>query len=1128
MQIKNETLIFSPSDLITFMESPFASYMEHALLLDPGIRCLIDAEDPILKTLQTKGYQHEDEFLKRLQKDGRQTVIIQNRNVETAKDLTLEAMKAGVEVIAQGYLERKNFGGYADFLIKVPVESDLGDFSYEVWDTKLSKKLKPYFAVQLCCYAEMLEEVQGIPPTNISVVLGTKEIVPLRVSAYSAYYRSAKKAFLKYHDQWSLDQTADPAASRSYGRWSEYAEKLLHDRRHLCMVANITRSQIKRLQNAGIKTIDELAQTADINVANISREILDRLQSQAELQVASENKDIPLTLIRSHDGERKIGLSLLPPSSKDDIFFDLEGFPLIDGGLEYLWGATYFDKNEPRQFRDFWAHNQKEEKQALEEFIDWVFALWLKNPDMHIYHYGAYEVTALRRLMGRYGTREHAIDTLLRNKVFVDLYNIVRNGLLVGEPSYSIKNIEQIYRGKRQTSVGSGGDSVVVYAEWRANPDGQTWKDSEALNSIRDYNRDDCDSTQELTEWLRGEQTKQGLSYSDPLSHDQVSPIEEETETTLLRDKLLDMAEAEPIVIKQSVLRNLAWALEFHRRENKPTWWRHFERLGLTDVDLYDDLDCLVGLIRTDTAPYLPTKRSRHKAFEYSFDANQPFKGPSASFYILGDELKTIRFESYDPQEGLIRLKSNHEPPRRITLIPNDFVNPDPIPSAILDVIDGLLETNFKPCAIVDFLFRQPPRLKEPKGGPILEEGIEGDELIASIMGSVNNLNDSYLCIQGPPGAGKTYTARHIIADLIKRGHRIGITSNSHKAIVNLMQGVAVELQSEEAAGKFLKIGGDKEDPIFELQNVFYKSSVKNCKDELNLPSLCLGGTAWFFCNRLLTEQEETEKLDYLFIDEAGQVPTANLIGMSRSSRNIILMGDQMQLGHPTQGSHPGEIGGSVLEYLLEDNATIDPDLGIFLPKSYRMHPDLCELISNQVYDGRLNSAASTSRHVIDLPKDTIPKTAGIHFLPVEHEGNTQGSAEEVATISRLVENLIGCRFWNGKNITWEDILFVAPYNYQVNLLRSALPSEARIGTVDRFQGQEAPIVIISMCTSDASESPRGTDFLFSKNRLNVALSRAQSLAILVGSPTLATTQVNNLKQMELVNFYSEITEACS
>ncbi|MEK9685492.1 MAG: TM0106 family RecB-like putative nuclease [Rhodospirillaceae bacterium] len=1128
MRVKNETLFFSPSDLITFMESPFASYMDHALLLDPGLRSLIDQEDPILQTLQTKGYQHEDDFLKQLQKDGKQPVIIENRDIDIAKDLTLKAMKAGAEVIAQGYLERNNFGGYADFLIKVPIKSDLGDFSYEVWDTKLSKKLKPYFAVQLCCYAEMLETVQGILPTNISVVLGSQEIFPLRVSAYSAYYRSLKKAFLKYHDKWSPDEPADPAESRSYGRWSEYAEELLRDRRHLCMVANITGSQIKRIQSAGITTIDELAQTTDLHIPNISSEILDRLRSQAALQVASEKNDTPLTLVRPHDGARKMGLSLLPPSSKDDIFFDLEGFPLIDGGLEYLWGATYFDQSATRQFRDFWAHNQQEEKQALEDFIDWVFALWLKNPDMHIYHYGAYEVTALRRLMGRYGTREHEIDTLLRNKVFVDLYNIVRNGLLVGEPSYSIKNIEQIYRGKRETSVGSGGDSVVVYAEWRTNPDGQNWKDSEALNSIREYNKDDCDSTQELTDWLRGEQTKQGLSYSDPLSHDGFSPIEEETETTLLRDKLLDMAEAEPVVLKQSVLRNLAWALEFHRRENKPTWWRHFERLGLTDADLYDDLDCLVGLKRTDTAPYLPTKRSRHKAFEYSFDSNQPFKGPSARFYVLGEDRQTVGLESFDSRAGLIRLKSDQELPPVMTLIPDEFVRPDPIPEAIFNVIENLLETNFGPCAIVDFLFRQAPRLRELKGGTILEEGVEGDELIASIKGSVKNLNDSYLCIQGPPGAGKTYTARHIIADLIKRGHRIGITSNSHKAIVNLMQGVAVELQSEKAEGKFLKIGGDKGDPIFDIQNVFYRSSVKDCKNELNLRGLCIGGTAWFFCNRLFTDEEVTEKLDYLFIDEAGQVPTANLIGMSRSSKNIILMGDQMQLGHPTQGSHPGEIGKSVLEYLLEDNATISPHLGIFLPKSYRMHPDLCKLISNQVYDGRLNSAARTSSHVIDVPKNTIPKTAGIHFLPVEHEGNTQGSPEEVATISRLIEDLIGCRFWNGNNITWEDILLVAPYNYQVNLLRSALPSEARIGTVDRFQGQEAPIVIISMCTSDASESPRGIDFLFSKNRLNVALSRAQSLAILVGSPKLANTQVNNLRQMELVNFYSEITEACS
>ncbi len=284
-----------------------------------------------------------------------------------------------------------------------------------------------------------------------------------------------------------------------------------------------------------------------------------------------------------------------------------------------------------------------------------------------------------------------------------------------------------------------------------------------------------------------------------------------------------------------------------------------------------------------------------------------------------------------------------------------------------------------------------------------------------------------------------------------------------------------------------------------------------------------MGGTAWAFCNNRVKDY-----FDYLFIDEAGQVSVANLIGMSQSCDNIILMGDQMQLGQPIQGSHPGESGLSILDYLLEGQATIPDDMGFFLPKTYRMHPDVCSLISAQVYEGRLSSDEKTIKHRVKTRGPLITKEAGICFIAVEHDGNAQASDEEVEQIRVLTDELRGSEFWPDEHgekryIDWNDILFVAPYNYQVNKLRAVLGDEARIGSVDKFQGQEAPIVILSMCASDASESPRGIDFLFSKNRLNVALSRAQSLAIVVGNPKLANTPVNNLKQMELVNFYCEV-----
>ena len=1130
MQFKNEAIFFSPSDLITFLESPFASHMERLLLEDKSQSSLLDPKDAMLMNLQKKGYEHESAFLSSLISDGKNVLEIENEKNDLMLSKTKDAMAKGIDVIAQAYLQLDNFGGIADFLIKVPGKSTFGDYHYEVWDTKLSKKMKPYFAVQLCSYAEMLENEQGIKPEKVAIVLGDKKIIHLRTQDYFAYYSLLKSSFISFHKNWKTSNQPDPADSKSHGRWSQYAKKNLEERRHLSLIANITRTQIKRLEVAGINTIDETASLSVQSVPKLSKDILDRLKAQAELQILSEGKQKPSYKVLSHDRERSLGLSLLPPHSNLDIFFDIEGFPHVEGGLEYLWGATYFKELGDRQFKDFWGHNVEQEKKAFTDFVDWAFARWREDPSMHIYHYGSYEVTALRRLMGSNGVREYEVDTLLRNEVFVDLYNIVRHGVLIGEPSYSIKNVEHIYRDNRDTEVSSGGDSIVVYEEWRSNPDGFTWQTSQVLKAIRDYNIDDCNSTQELAEWLRSEQLSHEINYSRISAEDvDVKEAEEETDATQLRDKLLNNSLSEPDEKKQAVFKNLAWLLEFHKRENKPTWWKLYDRLSLTEIDLHDDMECLVGLKRTSREPFLHKPRARNQTYEYSFDKNQPFKGHSKSFYVLGEDRLKLTTISFDPDEGIICLQSKDAPPDRISLVPDQFISPAPIPNAIQDVIEVNLETDFAPSAINDFLFRKTPRFLNGPKNPILEPNLSADAFIKSIILAANELDNSYLCIQGPPGAGKTFTARKVIGDLIAKGKRIGISSNSHKAIINLMDGVADHLIENDITGKLIKIGSNDEDPFFSKKNVTHRKDAKACGNELNDSSLCIGGTAWLFCNSALTEEQGVKLFDYLFIDEAGQVSVANLVGMSRIAKNIILMGDQMQLGQPIQGSHPDESGQSILDYLLQDQATISPEMGVFLPKTYRMHPDVCSIVSSQVYDSRLISAEVTSKHIVNIPSDILPIKHGIHFIPVSHEGNTQGSEEEVDVIKGLAQKLINVPYWPDKegkeqrNIGWSDILFVAPYNYQVNLLKAALNSDARVGSVDKFQGQEAPIVFISMCASNASESPRGIDFLFSKNRLNVAISRAQALVIVVGSPHLATTPVNNIRQMELVNFYAEI-----
>ena len=1132
MQFRDGTILFSPSDLGTYMTSSFASHMERQMLDDPGLKNLIDPDDPMLSILQKKGYEHEDAFFEDFKEKYEDVRKIERASPESMRAQTHAAMSDGAEVIAQAYLNLGNFAGHADFLVKVPGKSKFGDYQYDVWDTKLARKAKPYFAIQLCCYAEILEPKQGIRPENVFVALGSGETKSLRVQDYFAYYRALKSSFLAFQESFDKGNAPDPADNASHGRWSKYAQKILAERRDLSLVANITRSQTKRLQAAGIDTIDQLATTKDGSIRKLNDAVFGKLKDQAALQIASEGKKKPIYNVLPHSPEAVRGLSLVPPHSPSDLFFDLEGYPLIEGGLEYLWGATYFDEDGNRTFRDFWAHDHAEERQAFIGFVDWAFERWQRDPTMHVYHYASYEMTALRRLMGHKGTHEHKVDTFLRNHVFVDLYNVVSQGIIVGEPSYSIKNIERLYRDKRETEVTSGGDSIVVYEEWRNQPDGMTWQTSDVLNAIRDYNIDDCDSTQELTEWLRNEQRVHGIEYAGPEIDEDAEIPEEDSDTARFRDQLLARAEAEDDADRKRVLKNLAWLLEFHNRENKPTWWKLFERLGKTEADLHDDMDCLAGLRRTSTEPYLQTPRARNKVYEYAYDVNQQFKGHAGMFYVLGHEGMKVESIGGSLDDGLVSLKYKDDLPERISLIPDGFVNPKTISAAIHAVAETLVTDEFPDCAITDFLFRRPPRFSSPRS-PIVEGEGGTDGYLRGVIAAANALDNSCLCIQGPPGAGKTYTAKHIIGDLLAKRRRVGISSNSHSAIINLMKDVSDLLLEEDTEARLIKVGGDKTDPVFGRPNVEYRGNPKACVDDARQAALCIGGTAWFFSNPLFSPDREDgdpiEPFDYLFVDEAGQVSMANLVAMSRSCRNIILMGDQMQLGQPTQGTHPDESGQSALEYLLQGQVTIAPDMGIFLPKTFRMHPDVCEVISNQVYNGRLDSDSQTLKHVIDVKGPLVTQKSGIKFFPVPHEGNTQGSEEEVALIRQISEELIGNATWPqigddpARKLTWDDILFVAPYNYQVNLLKTSLGPGALVGSVDRFQGKEAPVVIISMCASDASESPRGIDFLFSKNRLNVAISRAQALAIVVGSPRLATTPVNNLNQMELVNFFAEV-----
>jgi predicted RecB family nuclease len=1102
---KNNSLVFSPTDLTRFWESEFVSWMDRFHLEYPGTY-IKDADDSMKKVLQSHGHQHEASTIARKTAAGLKICTIDTKSA-TAYEDTVAAMTSGVDIIYQARLQKAPFSGWADFLIRAADNSGaskLGGYHYEVWDTKLSSKMKPYFILQLAAYAEMLAEVQGVRPEHIGIILGNGDEHRLRLDDYYFYYLEVKQAFLNWQENFDPTKRPDPEAYRQFSHWQSEAKKIITAQDALIQVAHLNTTQAKTLKKSGIMTMTQLAGTAVTTVPRIADAVFAHLKIQAKLQLSSRGKERPDFLIRTENPQA--GLYRLPKESAGDVFFDIEGFPLAQDGLEYLWGNTYIEAGK-KCFKDFWAHNAAEEKKALEDFIDWVYARWKKHPDMHIYHYANYEIAVLRRLMGRYATKEHQVDQLLRNEVFVDLYAVVRHGLFIGEPRYSIKNIEHLYRGKRQGEVTDGGASVEFYQHWLATQDGKTWEDSKYLKAIREYNIDDCDSTMELVIWLREQQTIHKIPTALPRTYSE-APASEAQDLNELREQL----ESRKIDFPEAEL--LSHLTDFYRREDKPMWWKFFDRLAELPEELYYDADCLSGLSAYDTAESQGRKYRR----VYAFDKNQESKLTADDKVVHQfDPTKNVEVEDICFDRGFVALsgKTLEHLPDQLTVVPHDYINKAALRKSLLEFCSNWLANPKCKNAVTAFLRRSLPRLNEHSAGtPIVSD----EDIINSAIKAVLNMDHATLCIQGPPGTGKTYTAEHLILALVEKGFRIGVTSNSHKAINNLLIRAANRCHEAKFKTGFCKVSSREETEIDEHPLIDTVNSAKdlNITEQLQV----IGGTAWAFASDTLAG-----RLDYLFVDEAGQMSIANLIAVSRATKNIVIMGDQMQLAQPIQGSHPMESGLSVLDYYLQDHPTIPNELGIFLPTSFRMHSDICDFISQAVYENRLKNAPECQKQAIDIAgsKHLVKKT-GISFIPVDHEGNLQSSEEECEVIAEIYSDLLGRSYTNSKgevrSITSDDILIVAPYNLQVRKIQAALGNRARVGSVDKFQGQEAPVVILSMCCSDASNSHRGIEFLFSKNRLNVAISRAQIAAIVVGHPRLAMTHASSVEQIAQINMF--------
>jgi len=1023
-------------------------------------------------------------------------------------------MKAGAEVIYQGVLfDGVRWRGHSDFLRRVERPSALGPFSYEVADTKLARRVKPYFLLQLCFYSQLVEAIQGLAPEWMHVVLGTRESQSFRVAEFAAYYRSVKCGFESVVDAGVSSTYPEPVEHCALCRWEEHCVAQRERDDHLSLVARIQRSQRTQLVEQGVTTVAQLAAAEPTNrPPRIGKTTFESLRAQARLQVEQRGRgELRYELLPP---EQDCGFAHLPKPSEGDVFFDMEGDPFFDDGLEYLFGLV--SASNMSKFTAFWAEDRSSEKQAFEQFIDFVIERLERFPDLHVYHYASYEASAIKRLMGLHATREEEVDRLLRGRVLVDLYTVVRQGLRVGQPNYSIKSIEAFYMGKRDTEVAEGGDSIVAFEQFLETGD------RSLLESIERYNEDDCRSTHLLREWLldRRDEAIQTFGREIPWKAPP-EPYEPDPDLQAALDALHaaltagvpdDDADRDD---DQSARWLMAQLIDYHRREAKPSWWAYFERLEADEEQLTEvDNEALGRLTVVDVAPIPLPPPSRSVIHTLRFPAQEHKIAPGKADDPATE--KTVTVESLDNATGTLRIRRAAQSagePLPHALIPGKPYGTEDQRAALRrlaqDVVARGLDAPGRYNALRQILRGEIPSTTARSPGETLQIGafdLEDAKRIA------DGLQDSYLFIQGPPGSGKTYTGAHLILHLIEQGNRVGVASGSHAAIHNLLTEVE-DCAPVGASFRGLKKYSD-EGNLYESERGLIGNS-KDIADFAGGGYDLIAGTAWLFCR-----EEMDSTLDYLFIDEAGQISLADALAMGTCARNVILLGDPQQLAQVSQAVHPPGAGVSVLEHLLGEHTTIPPELGLFLDKTRRMHPDVCRFISKAIYEDRLESFADCTNQHIEAPG--LLSGTGIRYVPTIHEGNTRESPEEAEAIKALIEDLLRGDYTKQDGTSGplapEQIMVVSPYNAQVRCLRKELPDGVRVGTVDKFQGQEAAVCFFSMATSSGEEIPRHLEFLFSRNRLNVAISRARCLAVLVCNPALLEIRCRTAEQMRLLN----------
>lgn len=1100
--------LLTPSKITAWLDCPHYLTLQNEV--DEGLRARPRAAfGSFARLLLAKGEEHEQACLAYYRDSGKSVLEVPERRAdESFEDWVARSgnpFHENWDIVYQMPFIHGGVRGIADFVLRVQ-DPLSGSITHEPVDAKLARAdAKPGHILQLCFYADAIAALTGSQPEHMHVWLGSGRIERFRVDDFSPYWRRLRRQLTAVLTAGpTSDTVAQPCPHCDFCEFQPTCEQQWRDADALHYVAGIRKADIDALAAVDVRTLADLALHSD-SVDGLKAERLEKIVQQAALQAQARVHDgtPPHRVVPAGDDlEWGRGFEKLPMPDQGDVFIDFEGHPFwrADAGLFFLFGLLELGDDGQWQYRTWWAHNQDDEATAVSDFVQYLVERRERFPDMHAYHYNHTERSSLVSLSQIYGVVEGPLTALVETGLFVDLLLVARNSIQAGTESYGLKALEQLTAFQRSHEIDKGAGAVLQYEAFMSSGD------QNDLEAIAVYNEDDVRATLALRDWL--------VEQRPPDTDWRSARIEFEEKRPEINERIARLQEF-PAGSNEHYLGDV---MGYWRREWSAYITPKVASLQGDSARLLEDREAIaelknIGLIERFNAKGEPAPALMRFVFPSQDLTSFPRKGGNVVFIDpegkkFFAEIARLDRESFELDlKWPAKLLEAAVVPGSVVL--HDFVWADPKPEALSAFAGDLLDGGATNPVTLSMLRRDLPSFTTA-GGPA---GGSFTDNLDDMRQWVTNIDRSCVAVQGPPGTGKTYSAAHLIHALIRNGKRVGISANTHVAIDNVLKEV---LKTFAALGDAETLRAVRKIPSGATRQfaplIKYTTDNKPCANtKYNL----VAGTTWLFASAAMRDSP----VDVLLIDEAGQLSLADALAASTSAHGLVLLGDPLQLSQVVQADHPHNSGRSVLEHILGEAITMPDNRGVFLSETRRMHDDVCGFISNQIYEGKLTAHP-------DCKRQSTAAGTGLRWLRADHRGCGTYSEQEAYLIADEIERLIGTTWVNfegdEKPLSAEDFMVVAPFNDQVRTISDKLESSdvtagVSVGTVDKFQGREAAVVFYSMTTSSGEDITRGADFLFSRNRLNVAVSRARCLAYLVCTDALLDARARNVEDMRLI-----------